>query len=162
MDELKLSITDPRIAFSWRYISPSTVKSQDYRLAFYLRSSKNEKSLSFDVNSSNFLTKTERHNEIFQIYNEKNFKPNKNGRFILVNLIQAQEEANIAEQYLYAEIDGKTHCSLYFRNGCYEDEMLRLDMINILVNNIYDEIETFPNDSNNLIRCVSYDLASSQ
>lgn len=138
---------------SWRYVSPSKLKSQDYYDAFVLRPT--EKSLSFDVNSNSLISKEEKRSEIYIIYDLKGYDTNKNGRFIMVDLINAEEEANLGKDRLNAVIDKKNHCSLYYLDDWYqkEDDSEKLEVFTILFYNIRDNIPTSKNDDGQIVIC---------
>lgn len=136
--------SDTRLLSSWRYVSPTKAKSQNYHEAFILRPEDKGK-LSFDVNSRDKLDQLSKRSEIYEIYRRKSlppskFTPSKTGIFIMIDLINSQKEANIGETYLSPKIDGISHCSLEYLNEWYEDAILRNEIFNILYNNIDDQI----------------------
>lgn len=131
--------SDCRLMFSWRYVSPQNAKSQNYHKAFILRP-RDEGKLSLDVNSRQILDDKSRREEIYAIYEKKNFDPSATGIFAMIDLINSQVEANVSTIFLSPEIDGPSHCSLEYLNGFYEDDVLRNEVFNILYNNIKDEV----------------------
>ena len=156
MQNQVISTNCQRLESSWRYLSPSIASMQDRYTAFKLRvkDGKREPALSFDVNSDHSLSKEEKHSEIYKIYDQKpNFNVKQNGRFIMVNISKAQDEANTFEERLNAQIDGRTHCSLYYMNDCYDVEFERLEVITFLIHNIEDTIATSKNDTNQVLIC---------
>lgn len=143
---------DQRLSCSWRYVSPSRAQSQDFYEAFILRP--NEPSLSFDVNSNVSENTDQKRVEIYRIYDKKpNFNVKSNGRFLMIDLANAQEEANFAGEQIHAVIDGVSHCSLFYTNGSYENETSRLEIISILYHNIGDVISISKNADNQIVIC---------
>lgn len=145
-----------RLKCSWRYLSPSKASMQDRYTAFTLREKDGERepALSFDVNTDSSISREDKHSEIYTIYDNKpNFDVSKNGRFIMVNISKAQAEANTFEERLNANIDGATHCSLYYMNNCYDIAFERLEVITFLIHNIEDTISTTRNDNNQMLLC---------
>lgn len=129
---------NPRLSSSWRYVSPLKAESQDYYEAFTLRP--NEDHLSFFVNKDINSHKDQKRAEIYNIYEDIHFKLKKNGRCLLIDLINAQEEANLSSEKISAVIDRDPHCAMYYLNGCYENEVDRLEIISILYFNIVDKV----------------------
>lgn len=136
-------INDDLMKQSWRYVSPSRAKSENYNEAFQLRieDGKREEALSFYVNSSFDLGKDERRTEILKIFDEK-FKLgySKNARFIMVNLVEAIAEINLnGKKLISAEIDSFPHCSAKYENGSYDNDILRAEVMLSLYYSIYDD-----------------------
>ena len=129
---------NPRLSSSWRYVSPLKAESQDFYEAFILRP--NEDHLSFFVNKDITSHKDKKRAEIYNIYEDMNFKLKKNGRCLSINLINAQEEANLSSEKILAVIDRDPHCAMYYLNNCYENEVDRLEIISILYFNIVDKV----------------------
>lgn len=156
MQNQVINTNSQRLQSSWRYLSPSVASMQDRYTAFKLREKGGEReaALSFDVNSDSSLSREEKHSEIYKIYDDKTyFDVKNNGRFIMVNISKAQDEANTFEERLSAHIDGRTHCSLYYMNDCYDVEFERLEVITFLIHNIEDTIATSKNDDNQVFIC---------
>lgn len=144
------AVIDSRISCSWRYVSPSRAKSQDYYQAFILRP--DEPSLSFDVNSNTLVSQDEKRSEIYNIYDKKvNYNISGNGRFLMIDLINAQDEANFSGEKIKAVIDGISHCSLFYTNNSYENDVSRLEILGILYHNIKDIISISKNNGQMVI-----------
>lgn len=140
-----------RLSCSWRYVSPSRAKSQDYYQAFVLR--QDEAALSFDVNSDTLVSQHEKRSEIYDIYDKKpNYKISGNGRFLMIDLINAQEEANFSGEKIKAVVDGVSHCSLFYTNNSYKNDASRLEVMNILYHNIKDKI-SISNNNGQMVIC---------
>lgn len=129
---------NPRLSSSWRYVSPLKAESQDFYEAFTLRP--NEDHLSFFVNKDINSHKDQKRTEIYNIYEDMNFKLKKNGRCLSIDLINAQEEANLSSEKISAVIDRDPHCAMYYLNDCYENEVDRLEIMSILYFNIVDKV----------------------
>lgn len=129
---------NPRLSSSWRYVSPLKAESQNFYEAFTLRP--NEDHLSFFVNKDINSHKDQKRTEIYNIYEDMHFKLKKNGRCLLIDLINAQEEANLSSEKISAVIDRDPHCAMYYLNDCYENEVDRLEIMSILYFNIVDKV----------------------
>jgi hypothetical protein len=129
---------NPRLSSSWRYVSPLKAESQDFYEAFTLRP--NEDHLSFFVNKDITSHKDQKRTEIYNIYEKMDFVLKKNGRCLSIDLINAQEEANLSSEKISAAIDRDPHCAMYYLNDCYENEVDRLEIISILYFNIIDKV----------------------
>lgn len=140
---------DPRLACSWRYVSPLKAKSQDFYEAFILRP--NEDFLSFFVNRDVLSSKDEKRTEIYNIYEEKKFELKRNGRCLLIDLINVQEEVNLSSNKISAIIDKDPHCALYYLDGCYENDVERLDIISTLFFNIKDIVSISKSKDNQMV-----------
>lgn len=151
-NHLALAINQ-RLLCSWRYVTPSRAKSQDYYEAFVLRS--NELAVSFDVNSNALMSSDQKRSEIYDIYDKKpNYKTSGNGRFLMIDLINAQDEANFSGEKINAIIDGVSHCSLYYTNNSYKDDASRLEVMGILYHNIKDIISISKNSDKQMVISV--------
>lgn len=144
-----------RLSCSWRYVSPLKAKSQDFYEAFILRP--HEDYLSFFVNKNISASKDDKRSEIYQIYDDKCFELKRNGRCILIDLINAQEEANLSSDKLTAIIDNDPHCALYYLNSCYENDVDRLEVMSILYFNIKDIVSISKSKNNQMVICEDQD-----
>lgn len=140
---------NPRLSSSWRYVSPMRAESQDYYEAFTLRP--NEDHLSFFVNNEITSSKDEKRTEIYNIYENRRFELKKSGRCLLIDLINAQEEANLSSEKISAIIDKDPHCAMYYLNNCYENEVDRLEIISILYFNIIDKVSISKNKDQQMV-----------
>lgn len=153
------NITSLRLSNSWRYITPSKLNSQDKRRAFELRTfadGTREAHVSFDANTFADGTREEKRSEIYRIYEKKQAKGfgiSKNGRFIMVDLNNAQIEANFTEERILAKIDGQTHCAMYYLNGCYDDSVKMIEILGILYHNTLDSVPTYREEDGQFTIC---------
>lgn len=123
---------------SWRVVAPAKANSQNYQEAFELR--KNEKALSFFVNSSLNLDKQTCQNEILKICEERKLTIKNNAHLIMIDLINAIDEINInGKELVSAIIDNFPHCSFYYKNGSYNNDAQRLEIMTSLYHSIIDD-----------------------
>lgn len=123
---------------SWRVVTPAKAKSQNYQDAFQLR--ENENALSFFVNSSLNLDDITRQNEILKICEERKLTIKNNAHLIMIDLINALDEINInGKELVSAIIDNFPHCSFYYKNGSYDNDIQRVEIMTSLYHNIIDD-----------------------
>lgn len=146
-----------RPSCAWRYFSPSIINSQDRRRAFELRTKKDgslEEAVSFDANTDSTMSLEDKRAEIYNIYDRKHpFTTSKTGRFMMFDLIAAQRESNFSEERIRAVIDGKTHCSLFYMNGCYDSQFKMVEVLGSLYNNLIDDVPTVRVNHNQIAIC---------
>lgn len=123
---------------SWRIVTPAKAKSQNYQEAFQLR--ENENALSFFVNSSLDLDSIIRQNEILKICEERKLTIKNNAHLIMINLINAIDEINMGGKKLVsASIDNFPHCSFFYENDSYQNDIYRAEIMHLLYDNIIDD-----------------------
>lgn len=133
-----INYNDDFMQKSWRVVTPAKAKSQNYQDAFQLR--ENENALSFFVNSSLNLDDITRQNEILKICEERKLTIKNNAHLIMIDLINALDEINInGKELVSAIIDNFPHCSFYYKNGSYDNDIQRLEIMTSLYYNIIDD-----------------------
>lgn len=140
------------ISNSWRYVSPTIFnKYQDFRDAFSLRDRKNgrEEEVSFFVNKYSCNDDQLRLEDALLVIDKK-LKITDNSHLLNVDLLNAVDEANMVYEYLEVKMGKFPHCSMYYLNGCYDDQQLRILMTTILISNIKKQYKvTYNNDDDN-------------
>lgn len=133
-----INYNDDLMQQSWRVVTPAKAKSQNYQDAFQLR--ENENTLSFFVNSSLDLGKNARQNEIVKICESHKLSIKNNAHLIMIDLIGVLDEINInGKELVSAIIDNFPHCSFYYKNGSYDNDIQRVEIMTSLYHNIIDD-----------------------
>lgn len=134
---------------SWRVVTPAKALSQNYQEAFQLR--ENENALSFFVNSSLGLDSVARQNEILKICEEHKLTIKNNAHLIMIDLIRAVDEINMGGKNLVsASIDNFPHCSFFYENGSYQNDIDRIEIMHLLYDNILNDFTVTKQDDGNI------------
>lgn len=133
-----INYNDDLMQQSWRVVTPTKAKTQNYQDAFQLR--ENENALSFFVNSSLDLDSHTCQKEILKICEERKLTIKNNAHLIMIDLINAIDEINInGKELVSAIIDNFPHCSFYYKNGSYNNDTQRLEIMTSLYHSIIDD-----------------------